>query len=113
MSWSVPTFTNPCDRKDNPRKWRFPKGTSLAPGAYLIVWMDEDGKAQLGLHANFKMSKSGETVLLLDTDERGNALLDSVSFGEQKADVALGRFPNGKGAFRELPPTPGKENKEK
>jgi len=100
------------DRKENPRKWRFPKGTTLAPGAHLIVWMDEQGKAQPGLHANFKMSKSGETVLLVDTDERGNALLDSVVFGEQKADVALGRFPDGKGAFKALPPTPGKSNKE-
>jgi hypothetical protein len=49
--------------------------------------------------------------MLAHIDERGNALLDSVSFGGQKADAALGRFPNGKGAFRELPPTPGKKNK--
>ena len=101
------------DRKDNPRKWRFPKGATLAPGAYLIVWCDDDGKAKSGLHANFKMSKSGETVLLLDADERGNALLDSVTFGEQQADVAWGRLPDGKGAFRPLPATPGKENREK
>jgi len=100
------------DRKENPRKWRFPAGASLAPGACLIVWADEDGKAPEGLHANFKMSKDGETVLLFDTDERGNALLDSVTFGRQKSDVALGRFPDGKGACRSLPATPGKPNRE-
>jgi hypothetical protein len=101
------------DQKENPRKWRFPKGTTLAPGAYLIVWCDGDGKAKPGLHANFKLSKSGETVMLVDTDERANAVLDSVTFGKQKPDVALGRLPNGQGTFRALPPTPGKENKEK
>jgi hypothetical protein len=98
------------DRKDNPRKWAFPKGTTLAPGAYLIVWADEDGRAKPGLHANFKLSGKGEVIMLIDADEHGNALLDSVTFGGQESDVALGRFPDGKGAFRTLHGTPGGRN---
>jgi hypothetical protein len=50
--------------KDKPRKWKFPRGTMLPPGGYLIVWADSDSKATQGLHANFKLSKTGETVLV-------------------------------------------------
>jgi hypothetical protein len=100
------------DKEDNPRKWRIPDGTKLVPGAYLIVWADEDGKDEPGLHANFKLSQGGEIVTLTDADERGNALLDSVIFGEQKEDVALARSPDGKGGFVALSPTPGKANED-
>ncbi|MCZ6676387.1 MAG: CotH kinase family protein, partial [Candidatus Poribacteria bacterium] len=50
------------DNQGNPRKWQFPENTEIAPGGYLIVWADEDGEDQPGLHANFKLSKNGETV---------------------------------------------------
>jgi hypothetical protein len=99
------------DKKDNPRKWPFPEGTAIGPGEYLIVWADEDGDAKPGLHANFKLSSDGEVVNLIDSDERGNALLDSVTFGKQEPDAALGRLPDGKGAFRALQATPGGMNK--
>lgn len=99
------------DKKENPRKWAFPKGTTLGPGAYLIIWADEEGHANPGLHASFKLGKDGETVMLIDSDARGNAMLDSVTFGKQKDDVAFGRLPDGKGAFRALQATPGGENK--
>ncbi len=99
------------DQKENPRKWAFPKGTTLAPGAYLVVWADEEGHANPGLHANFKLGKDGETVMLIDSNARGNAMLDSVTFGKQKDDVAFGRMPDGKGAFRTLQATPGGTNK--
>ena len=99
------------DKKDNPRKWAFPKGTTLGPGAYIIVWADEEGHANPGLHANFKLGKDGETVMLIDADARGNAMLDSVTFGKQRDDAAFGRLPDGKGAFRTLQATPGGTNK--
>jgi hypothetical protein len=98
------------DDKSKPRKWKFPKGTTLAAGEHLIVWTDEGGKTAPGLHANFKLSKSGEVVMLLDRDDRGNSLIDSVEFGEQRADIAFGRYPNGRGKWQLLPPTPGKAN---
>jgi hypothetical protein len=39
-------------------------GNSDATGGFVIVWADEDGKAAPGLHANFKLSESGELVML-------------------------------------------------
>jgi hypothetical protein len=98
------------DDKSKPRKWKFPKGTKLAAAEHLIVWADEGGKSAAGLHANFKLSKSGETVLLLDQDDRGNTLIDTVEFGEQRADIAFGRYPDGRGKWQLLPPTPGRAN---
>ena len=98
------------DNPKNPRKWQFPKNTKIRPGGYLIVWADEDGNDQPGLHANFKLAKSGESLMLVDTDANGNRVLSSVKFDKQRKDVALGRVPNGTGAFKTLAMTPGKQN---
>ena len=98
------------DNQNNPRKWQFPEDTQIAPGGYMIVWADEDGNAELGLHANFKLSRNGETVMLVDTDQRGNQVLDAIKFHAQGKDVALGRVPNGTGEFKPLGGTPGTRN---
>ena len=79
------------DDEDKPRKWKFPTGATIVPGGYLVVWADESSKDRPGLHANFKLSRKGETVLLVDSDERGNAILDRVAFAQQEEDVALDR----------------------
>ena len=98
------------DNKDNLRKWAFPDNTIIPPKGYLIVWADEDGKDQPELHANFKLSKNGEAVMLIDKDERGNKILDSMEFGKQEKDIAYGRFPDGTGNFKQLIMTPGERN---
>ena len=98
------------DKINNLKKWAFPENTTIPAGGYLLVWLDEDGKAKEGLHANFKLSRNGETVALVDTDTHGNQVLDSVTFEKQEKDVALGRWPNGKGEIRHVQTTPGKEN---
>ena len=98
------------DKIDNPKKWAFPENTTIPAQGYLLVWLDEDGKADVGLHANFKLSRNGETVMLVDTDIRGNQVLDTVTFEKQEKDAALGRWPNGSGEFKKIQTTPGKEN---
>jgi len=82
------------DKIDNSKKWNFPLGTTLPANDYLIVWADEDG-AQSGLHANFKLSKSGEFIQLTDYD----TVLDSVTYGEQVVNLPSARIPNGTGNF--------------
>ncbi|MDE0485321.1 MAG: CotH kinase family protein [Candidatus Poribacteria bacterium] len=101
------------DKIDNPRKWVFPKNTTIPPRGYLIVWLDEDGKANKGLHANFKLSRNGETVMLVDTDARGNQVIDTITFGQQQKDTAIGRLPNATGAFQAVQMTPGTQNSQK
>lgn len=101
------------DKEDNPTKWEFPENTEIPANGYLIVWLDEDHddeNATEGLHANFKLSKSGEIALFVDTDANGNQVLDSVTFGEQETDVAYGRLPDGTGDFQVVQATPGEPN---
>ena len=102
------------DKEDNPTKWEFPDGTEIPANGYLIVWCDEDHddeNATEGLHSNFKLSKGGEIILLVDTDANGNTVLDMVIFGEQEDDVAFGRWPNATGDFQFVQSTPGAANK--
>jgi hypothetical protein len=95
------------DNPENPLKWQFPEDTKIEPGEYLLVWADEDGQDEPGLHANFKLSSDGETIWFYDTDERGNALLDSASFEALGTDESFGRYPDGQGPMQVLSaPTP-------
>ena len=101
------------DKEDNPTKWEFPENIDIPANGYLIVWLDEDHddeNATEGLHANFKLSKNGEVVLLVDTNANGNQVLDSITFGEQETDTAFGRLPDGTGDFQIVQATPGAEN---
>jgi hypothetical protein len=95
------------DNPENPLKWKFPKGTTIDPGGYIIVWADENGSDEPGLHANFKLSSQGETLWLYDTNAHNNALLDTVSFEALQADQSMGRVPDGQGSMQILPvPSP-------
>jgi len=99
------------DNPEIPLKWQFPADMVIEAGDYLIVWADEDGGDEPGLHANFKLASAGETIWLYDTDERGNALLDSVSFEALEADQSIGRSPDGIGFFQVLStPSPANPN---
>ena len=73
-----------------PFKWSLPD-TTIPAGGHIMVWADEDGM-QGPMHANFRLARSGEVVAIYDA--RG-AIIDSVSFGAQSADVSFGRLPDG------------------
>jgi hypothetical protein len=81
-------------------QWSFP-AVSIAANGYLIIWADND-EEQEGLHANFKLSASGETIVLASPDE---TIIDQVIFEEQTEDVSMGRNPNGTGEFIAMSPT--------
>lgn len=89
------------DNVTNPKKWQFPKNTSIPAKDYVIVWADEDG-SQGPLHASFKLSQSGEAVYLSNPS---GEWVDQVSFGAQLDDMGFARYPNGTGAFRIQAPT--------
>ncbi|NQU66938.1 MAG: CotH kinase family protein [Candidatus Marinimicrobia bacterium] len=97
------------DNPDNLTKWQFPDiQLQLEPEEFLIVWCDEDG-SQGPLHASFKLSASGEYVIL--TAANGVDILDIIEFGAQDMDVSLGRLPDGDGEWAFLPESsPGDYN---
>ena len=96
------------DNQENLRQWQFPKGTVVLPRAFIIVWADGDvGKR--GLHADFKLSANGETVFLVDSDERGNSIVDQLTYMGVGKNEAFGRLDSGELAV--MPPTPGRGNR--
>jgi CotH kinase protein/Lamin Tail Domain/Secretion system C-terminal sorting domain len=89
------------DNAANITKWSFPVGTTIGANDYLIIWADEDVN-QAGLHSSFKLSASGESLIL---SNNSLSVVDELSFGNQTTDVGFGRYPNGIGTFTNLNPT--------
>ena len=89
------------DNKDHFSKWEFPSGTSIPGNGYLIVWADDDS-AQVGLHANFKLSSLGEEVVLSTPD---GTLIDKVIYPGQTLELSFSRNPDGTGSFKWQVPT--------
>jgi hypothetical protein len=91
------------DKPDNLTKYDIPAGTMILANEYLIIWADEDSsQGPNPVHANFKLSALGETVMLLNASL---VVIDSTSFGQQTADMAYARRPNGTGNFVIQTPT--------
>lgn len=95
------------DDGDEITQWAFPD-TFITANSYLIIWADKD-EDQEGLHANFKLSASGDAIYLTNSD---TIIVNEVSFGEQTTDISMGRYPNGTGDFVEMSPTFSSENQD-
>jgi len=82
----------------NPQMFRIVKSESqistLVPAqGYLIVWCDKlPGQSQL--HAPFKLSASGGTVMLTAAD---GSWSDSMTYSAMKGNETIGRYPDGAG----------------
>ncbi len=87
-------------------QWEFPAGTTIAGNGYLTIWADKDD-LQTGLHANFKLSSTAESVFLVNA---AGTILDEVSYADQTTDISYGRFPNGTGSFQTMSPSFNAEN---
>ncbi len=88
-------------------KWSIPNGTIIGANDYLIIWTDGDVD-QSGLHASFKLSASGESLLL--SSPMDTSIIDVVDFGSQLPDISYGRIPNGVGGFELMNPSFNSEN---
>jgi len=89
---------------------RIPALSFIAGGAQGFQKFDADGSPSKGAdHANFKLSSSGESIVLFTA---AGAVIDSVTFGAQQADVSQGRYPDGSATVIFLPgsETPGTSN---
>jgi hypothetical protein len=88
-----------------PDAWMFPD-TIIEAGGYVVVWADKD-EDQEGLHADIKLSKEGEAVILSNANLE---VVDMIEFGAQQTDISTGRYENGTGEFISMTPTFGAEN---
>ena len=74
------------DRLDQPRRFVFPTGSSLAAGQYLVLHGDDRATAGV-LHVGFGLDRTGDELYLFDAQ---GTLIDSVQFGQQLADLSIG-----------------------
>ncbi len=94
------------DNLSNLVKWQFPAGTIIPADGYLIVWADDE-VAEGPLHASWKISASGEELVLSNPAQQ---IVDSHVFGTQVTDLASARIPNGTGEFVQQAATFGINN---
>jgi hypothetical protein len=91
----------------------FPQETTILPQGYMVIWADEQ-LTEGPLHANFKLSASGETIALIDPEK---VTVDSITFGAAQglSNESYGRFPDGAAAWQSFTaatavPSPGQSN---
>ncbi|MFZ4620400.1 MAG: CotH kinase family protein [Bacteroidota bacterium] len=95
------------DLLTQPAKYVFSTDIIVPARSFIIIWPDDK---TVGVHTNFKLSASGESIGLFDPS---GAVVDTVIFGAQQDDVSSGRFPDGASAwFSMSPATPGTANTE-
>ncbi|MEW5801384.1 MAG: lamin tail domain-containing protein [bacterium] len=82
------------DKLADRTQWRIPEGVTIPADGHLLFWADGNNE-QGSMHASFKLSKDGEAIGLFDTDVKGNMPVDTVTFGEQVANLSCGRIYDG------------------
>lgn len=92
------------------QSYRIPDNVTIGPHGYLVFVAD--GEPEQGpLHTNFRLSKGGESVTLIDKAARSYRLLDQIEYDGMAEDVSYGRYPNGGANWQALGvATPGSYN---
>lgn len=100
------------DRASDPRKWTFPAGTMIPANGHLVILADDLETTNFTpefLHANFKLSRSGEYLGLVD--ETGSLRSQFASGFPRQLDFhSYGLRPGGTDYVYLSEPTPGRPN---
>ncbi len=100
------------DKLDNPTKWTFPNGTSIAAGEHMVIFASgRDVTSGGNLHTNFKLTqtKGSEVILLSDPSEAPIALYELNA--PNKVNESTGRISDGDANWGIMEnPTPGNPN---
>ena len=73
-----------------PYKYTFPLGTTLAPGARLVIYGSSSSSVPAP-KTGFGLKDTGDTLTLTKSVAAGGTVADSISFGAQLPDVSVGR----------------------
>jgi len=87
-------------------KWRF-GSTTIEPGGYLLIFASDKNRQGTTPHTNFKISASGESVLLSDSN---GIVIDRVDIPVSSTDISYGRTSDGTLPWIFQLPTPGLQN---
>ena len=80
------------DTPSQPYLFTFGAGTSLAPGAYLVVHASSSASVPAP-KTGFGLDQDGESLALTRSAAVGGGVADAVAFGHQLADCSIGRRP--------------------
>ncbi|MBU0472967.1 MAG: CotH kinase family protein [Bacteroidetes bacterium] len=94
------------DDSSNIKKWQF-ENTNINSGEYLIVFASDKDTVMNYSHTNFKISASGETIIL--SDSMGN-LVDQIDVPVSLTDISYGRLNDANTIWTFQTPTPGAAN---
>ncbi|MHA3774689.1 lamin tail domain-containing protein [Verrucomicrobiota bacterium sgz303538] len=95
------------DNSAQPYKYKIPDGTTLAPGAYLVIYASGNSSVPQP-RTGFGLKANGDTLTLTRSAAVGGGVADSVPFGSQLPDYSIGR--SGDGSWALCRPTFGAPN---
>jgi hypothetical protein len=83
------------DKSSEPDKWQFPAGTIILPNGFLLIWADDDLSENNHLHCNFKLSKEGEDLFLMQAIGDNYVLIDELQIPALVENSSYGRTIDG------------------
>lgn len=86
------------DNSSLPYKYTIPAGTTLAPGAYKIIYASGSSSVPQP-RSGFGLKREGDTLTLSRSAAAGGGVADKVPFGWQLADYSIGRRRDGSWAL--------------
>ncbi len=101
----LPVDLEGCSLTDDafePRRAVFPPLSFLGTGGEAFLVVIADGQASRPGHVGFRLSQSGETILLFGAGDAA-PVVDAVAFGVQSVGVSMGRFPDGAPVLESFP----------
>ena len=101
---------------NNLNMYMIPKGeptkTTVKAGEYFVFWCDKQTAINPN-HVDFKLNAEKGDVAIVQLRGSENYIIDQISYSNQGADVAYGRYPSVTSDFMYLlNPTPGSANRE-
>ncbi len=99
------------DYSGNPLQYALP-AMSIGPNSYVMVWADQMDTVANAIHANFKLSSSGESIGAFLVKDGITTTLDTITYELQTVDaVSNARIPDGTNNWGILnTPTPNASN---
>jgi hypothetical protein len=90
----------------NIKKWQFGNAV-VNPNGYMIVFASDKDTIMNYWHTNFKISASGESIILSDTS---GSIIDQINVPVSQSDISFGRISDGSPQWIFQEPSPGSEN---
>ena len=86
-----------------PSQWPFPSNVSIAPGQFLLVWLDGQTGQSAGsnLHTSFRLTPGNGSVLLSRFVSNAVQVVDYLNYSALPANYSYGDFPDGQPFYRQ------------